>query len=120
MPKPKELGLSELIYRIKQDLLSEEARLRDPTTLYHIDEVSLEVNFVVTGDIDSGFSVGVVSLGSQVGEERVQKVIIKMTPLISKEETIWRLRQEGRLWRGVTEASMAATLKGRPLSEDNE
>ena len=81
--KSKELGLSELISRIKQDLMSDIAHDRDKTTVFSIDELTLEVNFVITGDVESGFDIGVVSLGSQVSEERIQKVTIKMTPLLT-------------------------------------
>jgi len=85
----KTLGLRELINRIKQDLLSEQ--LQSEPALFSIDEVTLELNFTITGDIDSGFDLGVVSLGSQVSEERIQKVTIKMTPLISREQLVKNL-----------------------------
>jgi hypothetical protein len=115
-----ELGLSDLIYRIKQDLLSEEARERDQIGLFGIDEVTLEVNFVVTGDVDSGFNLGVVTLGSKVGEERIQKVTVKMTPLLPREELLEDLKKEKALWEGIKRTSSQALRKGEPLSSESE
>jgi hypothetical protein len=83
----KTLGISEFITRIKKDLLADQVQ-QEESALFSIDEVTIEINLVITGDIDSGFNFGVVTLGSKVSEERVQKVIIKMTPLVTKEQLI--------------------------------
>lgn len=107
-----ELGLSALIYQIKQDLLSLEARERDQIGLFSLDEVTLEVNFVVTGDVDSGFNLGVVTLGSKVAEERVQKVTLKLTPLLPRKELIESLKKDIARWEEIERTSGMALLKG--------
>lgn len=116
--KPKELGLSELIYRIKQDLASEAAHKRDTTTVFLIDEITLEVNFVVSGDVESGFDLGIVSLGSQASQERVQKVTIKMTPLISRDDILKRLKGDAELWNKAETLSRRHLIKGDILGDD--
>lgn len=114
--KAKELGLSDLIYRIKQDLLSEAAHERDKLTIFTIDEITLEVNFVITGDINSGFDIGVVTLGSQVSEERIQKVTLKMTPLITRDQIIERIKKEG-IWEKIEKSALSAVAKGDIIIE---
>ena len=82
----KTLGLSEFINQVKKDLLAEQEEKKP--YLFFIDEVNLEVNFTVSGDIESGFNFGVVTLGSNVSEDRTQKVSIKMSPLVTKKQVI--------------------------------
>ena len=76
--RTKSLGISELIQRVQQDLLK--AQSQEPE-MFLLDEITLEINFVVSGDINSGFDLGVVELGSAVSEERVQKVTLKLHPI---------------------------------------
>jgi hypothetical protein len=101
----KILGIAELIQRIKQDLLVPQSG-KDPS-LFSIDEITLEVNFTVSGDINSGFDLGVVTLGSDVSEERVQKVTVKLSPLVSKQQMINTLNQDP----GRAEATVATSAE---------
>ena len=117
--KTKELGLSDLIYRIKQDLLSEAAHERDKLTVFSIDEITLEVNFVITGDINSGFNIGVVTLGSQVSEERIQKVTLKMTPLVTRDQIIEDIKKVGD-WEKIKKISMKPLVKGDILGSEQQ
>ena len=85
----KPISLSELIYWVKQELLSDEARKKDPVPLLVIDEVTVEVNFVVDGEVGAGFSaLQVVEVGSKVKDQRVQKATIKMTPILDREQLL--------------------------------
>lgn len=106
----KTIGLSELIDRVKQELLSEQAQ--SEPKLFSIDEITVEINLVVNGDIESGFDLGVVTLGSQVSEERVQKVTIKMTPLVSKQQGIEELNNDKQKAQKTVEASPKALFRG--------
>lgn len=84
--KPDEnLGISDLIREIKKDLLSNGD---DTPNLFSIDEVILEISFTISGDIESGFNFGVVTLGSDISEERVQKISVKLSPLFSKNQLV--------------------------------
>ena len=89
----KTLGLSEFINQVKKDLLAEQEEKKP--YLFFIDEVNLEVNFTVSGDIESGFNFGVVTLGSNVSEDRTQKVSIKMSPLVTKKQVIEEINKSG-------------------------
>jgi hypothetical protein len=111
-PAPnKTIGLSDLIDRVKMELLSEK-RIDQPK-LFSIDELTIEVNFVVNGDLESGFNLGVVTLESQVSEERVQKVTIKMTPLMSKQQLINNtFNGDQEKAKQTVQASSKAILRG--------
>ena len=111
----KHVSLRELIHWVKQELLSEEAQGEDPVPLFVIDEVTVEVNFVVDGKLKSGFSAfKVVEVGSEVAEQRVQKATIKMTPILNREQIIdeWVTADPERV-KVVKSQSVKAYLKGR-------
>ncbi len=48
--------LNELIHWVKKELLSEKAKENDPEPLFIIDEVTVEVNFVLSGKGTTLFS----------------------------------------------------------------
>jgi len=79
------IGISDLIREIKKDLLS---NVDVTPNLFHIDEVTLEISFTVSGDIKSGLNFGVVTLGSDISEEKVQKISVKLSPLFAKDDLI--------------------------------
>lgn len=82
MPKEeKPVSLREFIEWVKQELRPKEDSNDDQKPWLRVNEVTVEVNFTVEGDIDAGFDLRVVKLGSKVGENRVQKATIKMTPI---------------------------------------
>src|SRR5689334_20361804 len=80
-----QIGISELIREIKKDLLS---HIDDEPNLFTIDEITLEINFTVSGNIQSGLNFGVVTLGSNVSEDRMQKISVKLAPLFSKDQLL--------------------------------
>jgi len=106
----KSLGLSELIERIKQELLAEPAS--EAPKLFSVDEITLELNFVISGDIDGGFNLGVVTLGSQVSEERVQKITLKLTPLATKEQLVEGLNAQPEAAQRALQAAQEGLIKG--------
>ena len=121
MPRSnKSLGLVDLIQRMKQDLLN--VPPSSEPELFSIDEVTLEVNFTVSGDIESGFDFGVVTLGSNVSEERIQKVTIKMTPLVSKQQMIDKINQDSQKAQAIVVTSTQALTRGEeaPTKKGNE
>jgi hypothetical protein len=112
-PSKEMLGLRELIDKIRQDLITPTSQ--DGPALFSIDEVTLQVNFVITGDIESGFNIGVVSLGSQVNEERTQTVTIKMTPLISKDD-LKKLAKKSKIAKAADAVGHGAMQVGGSVS----
>jgi hypothetical protein len=111
MPSQKKsLGITELIQRIKEDLLDEKAQ--NTPELFSIDEVNLEINFVISGDISSGFNFSVVTLGSKVSEERIQKVAIKMSPLVSKQQLIDEINKDSSKAKTIIDLSSKKITRG--------
>ncbi len=111
--------LSELIHWVKQELLSEETRRTDPVPLFVIDEVTLEVNFVLTGEGEGGFDVKIVKLGAKVTEERVQKATIKMKPLVPYNKLAEEFaKRKPHLVDQVMEDSVRVLLRGRTVEDD--
>ncbi len=90
----KTVKLSELIHWVKKELLSDEAFRDDPVPLFVIDEVTVEVNFVLSGEGEGGFNLQVVKAGAKVAEQRVQKAIVKMKPVVPYERVRDRLGKE--------------------------
>ena len=90
----RSVSLSELIAWVKQDLLSEEARNNDPVPLFTIDEVTVEVNFTVEANDEGKISLKIIEFGGGVSGQTVQKATIKLTPILTKEESIQLLKKK--------------------------
>jgi hypothetical protein len=113
--KTKPISLSDLIYWVKQELLSEEARKNDPVPLFAIDEITVEINFIVEGTVKGGFSaLTIVEAGSEVSEQRVQKATIKMAPILDRAMVIDELvASNPEIVEVVKSESVKAILKGK-------
>jgi hypothetical protein len=112
----KTIGISDLIARLKTELLSKQNT--DEPNLFSIDEITVEVNFVIDGNIESGFNLGVVTLGSEVSEERVQKITVKMSPIVSKQQLIEKINRQPEEASKVLEASSRAVLRGKDIHRE--
>lgn len=117
----KPIGLTELIYQVKQELLSPESRQFDPVPLFAVEEIELEVAISVSRTGEAGLNIQVLSLGGGAAREDAQTVRVTLRPLRSREELIAELRQrDPQLFDDMTEESLHL-LKGsqqadRPLS----
>lgn len=112
--------LNELINWVKQELLSKEARSKDPVPLFVIDEVTVEVNFVLSGKGGGGFDLKVVKADAEVSEERIQKAIVRMKPLLSHEEVVDKLLTEyPQIKEEIVNDSVKVILKGRGSDEES-
>jgi hypothetical protein len=107
--------LSELIHWVKEELLSDEAFKDDPMPLFVIDEVTVEVNFIVSGEGDGSFNLHVVKAGAKISEERVQKAIVRMKPLVPYERV--RARLEEKELRHLEDRVTRIIVKGLDLSD---
>jgi hypothetical protein len=114
--KKYSLGINDLIQRVKHELLQIDTS--NETDIFSIDEILLELNFAVSGDLESGFNIGVVTLGSNISEERVQKVTIKMTPLVTKEQIIDTINQKPNESQSIIDTSARAFTRGSESSID--
>jgi hypothetical protein len=103
------IGLGNMIERLKKDLLLEQPKAEPD--IFSIDEVTIELNFVIDGSIESGFNLGVVTLGSQVSEERMQKITIKMTPIVSKQQLVDELNSNTQKSKDVLATSIKTVFR---------
>jgi hypothetical protein len=102
----KSLEIGELINQIKEELTA----YNSPSSIFFVDEISLEIQFTIEGDIGSGFNLGVVTLNSDVNEQRVQKINIKLVPTISKDQMLTSMSKEEK--EAIAEAATKTLFKG--------
>lgn len=115
------IGLTELIYQVKKELLSPESRWGDPVPLFAVEEIQLEIAVSVSREGEAGINIQVLSLGGGVSRADAQTVRVTLRPLRSREELIAELRQrDPQLFASMAEESLNL-LKGaqqadRPMS----
>ncbi len=106
------IGLTELIYKVKQDLYSKERYSDDPVPLFAVEEVQLELAVSVTRELDGGINIQVLSLGRVTANEKAQTVRVTLKPLLSKEEIVADLRQKRpELFEQIREESQKTMVK---------
>ena len=111
--EPKSIGLTELIYQVKRELLSSESRQNDPVPLFAVDEIELEVAITVSREGQAGINIQVFSLGGGGSREDAQTVRVKLKPLRTREELIADLqKRDPGLFDAMTEESLLLLLKG--------
>ena len=83
------IGLSELIEKVKADLLKSP---QDKTAPFlFVDSVELELQVVIKKDANTGLEVDVIGIGgakigADVGQQNIQKVKVSLSPVFTKEE----------------------------------
>jgi hypothetical protein len=102
----KHLEVNELIKHIKKELSTPP----DDDDIFFVEEIQLEINFTVTGTVDGGFNLGVVTVDSNVNEERIQKVTLKLMPIVSKEELLKKMPEDQR--KSIVDQSARTLFKG--------
>lgn len=106
--------LSELIYWVKKELFEDAAPEVEQAPLFIIEEVTVEVNFVLTGGGEAGLNLHVLKAGTKVGEERVQKAVVRMKPVVPYEKVVARFAEKHpRVVEQVLDDSVRVLLKGR-------
>ena len=86
------IGLSELIEKVKSELLSPPDKNKEVPFLF-VESVELELQVTVKRDGSAGVKVDVLSLGGAelgggLGRDNVQKVKVKLSPLFNKDEIV--------------------------------
>ena len=108
----KPIGLTELIYQVKRELLSSESRQDDPVPLFAVDEIELEVAVTVSREGQAGINIQVLSVGGGASRADAQTVRVKLKPLRTREELIADLqKRDPHLFDTMTEESLNL-LKG--------
>jgi hypothetical protein len=113
---PKPIGLNELIYQVKRELLNPESRKDDPVPLFAVDEIEIEVAVMISREGQAGINIQVLNVGGGASREDAQTVRVKLKPLLGHEELIAVLRKrDPSLFEAVSEESQSL-LKGAELS----
>lgn len=114
----EEIGLQDLIYQIKRELLAPNPaqRAKDPEPLFFIDKVELEIAVKVQKERGGGIKLSVLSFaelsaGASSSSERGHVVKVSLAPLLSKESILTDLLTDPRVAARV-EAKQRALLRG--------
>jgi hypothetical protein len=105
------IGLAELLYQVKRDLLQPEDVFADPVPLLSVEEVELELAVTVSKRAGAGLNIQVVELAGGGERADVHRVLVRLAPLLTREERLAQLQKDPR-WNRVVEIQIAATLKG--------
>lgn len=119
MDNKNTIKLSDLITWVKQEIRAAERTEDDPAPLFAIDEVTLEVNFMLEGETAGKFNMVVVKADGIVSEQRVQKATIHMKAIVSPERLAEDLeKNHPKTYKRVLFESASVLLKGRETSDD--
>jgi len=88
-----EIQLSELIQQVKQELLATNQNSQDDLPVFSVDSVELELQVTVKKEGNGGIKVNVLpflpvgggEVSGKVSQDHIQKVIVKLSPLLDKE-----------------------------------
>jgi hypothetical protein len=109
---PDSIGLTELIYQVKRELLSPDSRRADPIPLFAVEQIELEIAIIVDRTLEGGINIQVLSVGADKSRQDAQTVRVTLRPLRSREELISDLQQQDpQLFEEMTEESLNL-LKG--------
>ncbi len=109
----KTIKLHELISWVKKEIRLADLAENDPAPLFAIDEVTLEVNFVLGGEGAGTFDMVVVKADTKVTEERVQKATIHLKSLIPAERLSEMLEKDhSQAYQRIVNESIRVLLKG--------
>ncbi len=78
-----DIGLSELIEQIKQELSTVPT---DDLRLFAVGSVEVELAFTATRAVNGKIDLKVAAVGSDAGSERVQRITVTLEPLVTVDE----------------------------------
>lgn len=113
MSEEKLIGLAELIQQVKQELLTQSPDNETDIPIFAVDSVELELQVTVKKEGKAGVKIYVFEMGGSGSRDDVQKVKVKLSPLLNKEQLlgIYKKRYPER-WQELLETAIAATTKG--------
>ena len=109
---PQAIGLAELIYQVKRELLAPATRQDDPVPLFAVDEIELEVAVTVSREGQAGINIHVLNLGAGASRADAQTVRVTLKPLLSREELLAVLQKRHPDLFAVVSEESQALLKG--------
>jgi hypothetical protein len=84
MVESNSIGLSELIEKVREELLNEEVTLKKVPLLY-VDSVELELKISFKTEANGGIKIYVANIGGGETTENSQTIKVKMSSLLDKE-----------------------------------
>jgi len=107
------IGLAELIEQVKRELLAPSIEGETDIPLLRVDEVELELQVTVKKEGKRAIKIYVLELGGGGSRDDVQKVKVKLSPVINKETllNLYRKRHPERLEK-LVEQNIEGTFKG--------
>jgi len=116
--EPKPIGLTELIYQVKRELLSSENRQNDPVPLFAVDEIELELAVTVSREGEAGINIQVLNVGGGASRENTQTVRVTLKPLRTREEMIADLKaRDPELFATLTDESLTLLKGGQVVKQ---
>jgi hypothetical protein len=79
------ISLPAFIHQVKLDLI--EAEQNPGIPYFHLQEVNLEVSFVVDATAKGGLKIFVLEAGAETSTQLAHKVSIKLTPILRHSDT---------------------------------
>lgn len=114
-----EIGLQELIYQVKRELLAPNPlqRAEDPDPLFFVEKVELEIAVKVQKEGNGNIKLSVLSFadlsaGGSVSQERGHVVKVSLAPLLPKEEILAGLLREPETLKRIQTKQKQAFSKG--------
>ena len=111
----EEIGLQELMYQVKKELLAQSAD--DPVPLFYVEGVELELSVAARKEGQAGVRLSVVDIGGRGGHERAQTVRVRLRPLYSREEMRRFVEQDPVLGPQLRQVATQGMLKGGLFEE---
>jgi hypothetical protein len=111
------IGLTELIQKVKQELLAASipASPNEETDipLFSVDSVELELQVTVKKDVKGGVKVYVLEAGGGASRDDVQKVKVTLSPLLKKEQLLGIYKKlYPERWQEFIKTSVDSLTKG--------
>ena len=107
---PEEIGLQELLYQVKKELLAQSPD--DPVPLFYVEGVDLELSITARKEAQAGVKIYVVDIGGGGSQEREQTVRVSLRPLYSREEMRRFVEQDPVLGPKLRQVAMQGAMKG--------
>jgi hypothetical protein len=107
------IGLTELIEQVRRELLATSPTNETDVPFLSIDSVELEMQITVKKEAKGKLKIYVLELGSGGSRDDVQKVNVKLSPLLNKERllAIYKERYPER-WEDLLKISVRGDMKG--------
>jgi hypothetical protein len=113
------IGLAELVYRIKQELMQPEPDGAELPKLLMIEDVELEIQVGVSYEAKGGINVQVVQFGGGAKRNDTHTVRLKLQPVLSHDQRLAEMRRDPR-WEQWSKEIVEHTTKGLGADSQRE